>query len=33
MSELLFQPFSYGYMVNAMWVSAQHGAVCPSLAA
>lgn len=33
MSELLFQPFSYGYMVNAMWVSALVGAVCAFLSA
>ncbi len=33
MSELLFEPFSYGYMVNAMWVSALVGAVCAFLSA
>lgn len=31
--DLLLQPFSYGYMVNAMWVSALVGAVCAFLSA
>jgi len=31
MIELLLQPFSYDYMVNAMWVSALVGAVCAFL--
>ena len=31
--ELLLQPFDYGYMVNAMWVSALVGAVCAFLSA
>jgi len=26
--ELLLEPFSYGYMTNAMWVSARGGGVC-----
>jgi hypothetical protein len=30
MSSLL-EPFSYGYMVNAMWVSALTGAICAFL--
>lgn len=29
----LLEPFSYGYMVNAMWVSALTGAVCAFLSA
>ncbi|MCV0394378.1 MAG: metal ABC transporter permease [Rhizobiaceae bacterium] len=29
----LLEPFSYGYMVNAMWVSALVGAVCAFLSA
>ena len=29
--EVAFQPFQYGYMVNAMWVSALVGAVCAFL--
>jgi manganese/iron transport system permease protein len=29
--NLLLEPFSYGYMVNAMWVSAMVGAVCAFL--
>jgi manganese/iron transport system permease protein len=29
--ELLLQPFSYGYMTNAMWVSALVGGVCAFL--
>ena len=33
MIETLAQPFSYGYMVNAMWVSALVGAVCAFLSA
>lgn len=31
MMDLLFQPFEYDYMVNAMWVSALVGAVCAFL--
>ncbi len=31
MMDLILQPFSYGYMVNAMWVSALVGAVCAFL--
>lgn len=31
--ELLLEPFSYGYMTNAMWVSALVGAVCAFLSA
>ncbi len=33
MTGLLLEPFSYGYMVNAMWVSALVGAVCAFLSA
>ncbi len=33
MVELLLEPFSYGYMTNAMWVSALVGAVCAFLSA
>lgn len=33
MIEALLQPFSYGYMVNAMWVSALVGGVCAFLSA
>ncbi|MCR4269181.1 metal ABC transporter permease [Nitratireductor sp. ZSWI3] len=33
MSALLLEPFSYGYMVNAMWVSALVGGVCAFLSA
>jgi manganese/iron transport system permease protein len=33
MIELLAEPFSYGYMVNAMWVSALVGGVCAFLSA
>jgi manganese/iron transport system permease protein len=33
MTALLLEPFSYGYMVNAMWVSALVGAVCAFLSA
>jgi manganese/iron transport system permease protein len=29
--EILLQPFSYGYMTNAMWVSALVGGVCAFL--
>jgi len=32
-ASLLLEPFSYGYMVNAMWVSALVGAVCAFLSA
>jgi len=31
--ELLWQPFTYSYMTNAMWVSALVGAVCAFLSA
>ena len=31
--ETLLQPFTYGYMTNAMWVSALVGAVCAFLSA
>jgi manganese/iron transport system permease protein len=31
--DLLLQPFGYGYMVNAMWVSALVGGVCAFLSA
>lgn len=33
MIEVLLQPFNYGYMVNAIWVSALVGAVCAFLSA
>lgn len=33
MTTLLAEPFSYGYMVNAMWVSALVGGVCAFLSA
>jgi manganese/iron transport system permease protein len=33
MTELLLQPFTYNYMVNAMWVSALVGGVCALLSA
>ncbi|MEO9335808.1 metal ABC transporter permease [Mesorhizobium sp. SB112] len=33
MITLLTEPFTYGYMVNAMWVSALVGAVCAFLSA
>lgn len=33
MMDLLLQPFSYGYMNNAMWVSALVGGVCAFLSA
>ena len=31
MTPLLLEPFTYGYMLNAMWVSALVGAVCAFL--
>ncbi|SOH92873.1 manganese/iron transport system permease protein [Monaibacterium marinum] len=31
--EVLLEPFTYGYMVNAMWVSALVGAICAFLSA
>ncbi len=31
MMEVLIEPFAYGYMVNAMWVSALVGAICAFL--
>jgi manganese/iron transport system permease protein len=31
MIEALLQPFSYGYMINAIWVSALVGGVCAFL--
>ncbi len=31
MTDLLLEPFGYGYMFNAMWVSAMVGAVCAFL--
>mgnify|MGYP006167975607 CR=1 FL=1 len=31
MTALLLEPFSYGYMTNAMWVSALVGGVCAFL--
>lgn len=31
MMDLLFEPFTYGYMLNAMWVSALVGGVCAFL--
>ncbi|MBQ2259916.1 MAG: metal ABC transporter permease [Loktanella sp.] len=31
--DLLLSPFAYGYMVNAMWVSALVGAICAFLSA
>lgn len=31
--DLLLEPFTYGYMVNAMWVSALVGGVCAFLSA
>src|SRR5690606_27590658 len=31
--SVLLEPFTYGYMVNAMWVSALVGAVCAFLSA
>lgn len=33
MASLLLEPFTYGYMTNAMWVSALVGAVCAFLSA
>lgn len=33
MIETLLEPFGYGYMVNAMWVSSLVGAVCAFLSA
>lgn len=33
MLDLLLEPFSYNYMLNAMWVSALVGAVCAFLSA
>ncbi len=33
MMSLLLEPFTYGYMTNAMWVSALVGAVCAFLSA
>ena len=33
MIDLLLEPFSYNYMVNAMWVSALVGGVCAFLSA
>lgn len=33
MTALLLEPFAYGYMTNAMWVSALVGAVCGFLSA
>ena len=33
MTETLLLPFSYGYMINAMWVSALVGGVCAFLSA
>ena len=33
MTATLLEPFGYGYMVNAMWVSALVGAVCAFLSA
>ena len=33
MIETLLLPFSYGYMINAIWVSALVGGVCASLSA
>ncbi|MEW9835547.1 metal ABC transporter permease [Mesorhizobium marinum] len=33
MTDLLWEPFTYGYMVNAMWVSALVGGVCAFLSA
>ncbi|MEL4071208.1 metal ABC transporter permease [Ochrobactrum sp. GPK 3] len=31
MMDMLFQPFTYGYMIDAMWVSALVGGVCAFL--
>ena len=33
MSAVLLEPFTYGYMLNAMWVSALVGGVCAFLSA
>lgn len=33
MTDLLLEPFGYGYMVNAMWVSALVGCICGFLSA
>ena len=33
MMTLLLEPFAYGYMVNAIWVSALVGGVCAFLSA
>jgi manganese/iron transport system permease protein len=33
LTELLMEPFGYGYMTNAMWVSALVGGVCAFLSA
>lgn len=33
MTDLLLEPFAYGYMVNAMWVSALVGCICGFLSA
>ena len=33
MTQALLEPFSYGYMVNAMWVSALVGCICGFLSA
>ena len=33
MTEALLEPFTYGYMVNAMWVSALVGCICGFLSA
>nr|WP_305854513.1 metal ABC transporter permease [Shinella sp. H4-D48] len=33
MTDLLIEPFAYGYMVNAMWVSALVGCICGFLSA
>ena len=33
MIDVLLEPFSYGYMTNAIWVSSLVGAVCAFLSA
>ena len=33
MADTLLLPFAYGYMTNAMWVSALVGGVCAFLSA
>ncbi|QFS83536.1 Manganese transport system membrane protein MntB [Roseivivax sp. THAF40] len=33
MTQMLFEPFTYGYMTNAIWVSALVGGVCAFLSA